>query len=100
MMMRLNGTEKSTQKDSWLRRLGRSIETYPAILGILAAVWIYILQPALAKDFTTKLETEKLEIKLVKIETESRNSDIRIEQKIDGMTEKIERIYQILIENR
>ena len=88
------------KKESWYMRQLKNLETYPAIMAIFACIWFLVLQPAIAKDFCTKKEMNALKTDLEKIEKEFKTSDLRIEEKIDNIGNKIDNIYQLLINTK
>ena len=97
MIKPLSGTEKITVDKWWLRQF-KNLESYPALFSVLAAMWVYVINPAMAKDFCTREDYEKTVNKLDQVEMAYKESDQRIENKIDRISEKIDDIYQILIE--
>ena len=97
-MKKREGNTTPLQDNSWWMRQIKNTESYPALAVIFAGVWSFVLQPAIAKDFTTKEEFRLLKESVTKIETEYKNNDVRIEKKIDQIGNKIDSIYKLLIE--
>ena len=81
-----------TDKVQW----AGSVVTAAAI--IIGVIWTYSIKPTLANDFVTiqdfEKETEVIEQKFERLE----KKDTEILTKIDKVSDKIDTIYQLLIE--